>query len=371
MGKFKKTNKILLLSISVAALGMTAGCGTAGTAALSDPSAEEEEGKVLQITYTTEDETETRDEAFPENWGFYRLSDISYETVGVTEAPAVTLDMVKVTYSPIVLDSEEYAPDTSIEEDGVEYELSDMEVDSVEDVYVQEVSTYTDYSKKVTSSSVPQTKTASVVNEKTGATQEVVCQLSSVDRTGTALNESHIDIVFQEYDADTFVWGSYTIAKDEESPNLNGTALLKSVGLDTSSSYVTDVYWVGDAYESGGVIFRNARADVMTTGSTYRATYTGSITTTGTVYKMTYTGQKSTEAGTPVYEIAATAVYERNAAAVAGVSAAIVVLAVLIVVLLALLARKRNVQDGTNMQMIENHISNETEKEGDESWKNL
>lgn len=221
--------------------------------------------------------------------------------------------------------NEEYNFEESIKKEGASYQLSDVKyellskenkpgegrIQEIEyDSYVQEVTAYSDYEHVVSDETVPQIKSVSVTNEKTGMEESVECSLSGIDQIGKKWVDSYIHIQFQDYNSTSFEWQGIQIANHFSAEPLEGyeTELLESVGLTNQTGIVLRTYWTSDAYLESGVVYREAKADIKKEVPVYRVSYTGEINTPMEIREETYMSDEATV----VYHIKATAVYEKS-----------------------------------------------------------
>lgn len=239
-------------------------------------------------------------------------------------------------------------------EDGITYTYKSKKEEAavLEERYEQSVYGYTDFNKVVTKADVPATKRVTVTNEKTGLKETVTCNLSGIHPLTPVWESTYIDITFETYDADAYVWNGEVVEKNAD-PALDETKLLASVGADERTYKVKRIYWNGEAYEENGVLCRKARADVQRLTTYYRASYDGMIIEEeipGVKYILTYEGKQADgEAAGYIYEIEGTAVYKRdNITVFIAVGAGILIVAAGIVGILFLIAKKKQENEEKN-----------------------
>lgn len=350
----KKVVVMLLLFTMVSAVG----CGKS-VSDISDVSGSAEaSGDVSytqMISYETSDREEKRDDAFAQkvsvNGKTYRLKDVDYRVLDESkEMKTVTQNINSETY----FNDDTYVPEQSYEADGVTYTLSGISKVVVDGAYTQDVSGYDAYDHAVTSADVPQTKDITVKNEKTGEEQTVICQFTGISDRADTWESTHIDITFQDYSANLFAWNNMLVSKNDAEPGLDEKQLLASVGAEPSRYQVQSIHWSGQPYEQGGILYRNARAEVLRLVDWKQADYRGQIVMPGTVYTATYTAQVPADDVSAVYKIQATGNYVRDYTklVVLGASVGIAVLAVLIIAILFAVAKKRKEKDGTDGKQI-------------------
>lgn len=201
----------------------------------------------------------------------------------------------------------------TMEVEGVTYQLENVrEVES--SPFIQDVTAYTDFEYVVTSQSVPQSKTITVKNEKTGADEMVECNISNVNQIGKKWIDSYIDIQFKNYNSTSFDWQGLHIANNFSSAPLAGyeLQLLESVGLTSQTGTVKTTYWTSEAYIVDGVMCREARADISKEVPVYRANYNGQIKTPLVTQEAVYIGKGMVKSDNDEYTIKATAYYEED-----------------------------------------------------------
>lgn len=342
--KSKKLLSLLLITTSVLCV---AGCSGSTSTEKADSA---KNTITKKIVFQTDDINESRDDEFEgvikEDGKSYQLEKITYDLL---EKSPKEVEVTKNVESDILPMDQTYTPQETITEDGVTYTLvsTDTKESVLEEAYTQPVTGYTDYSYPISIGSAPATKDISVINARTGQQQTVTCSLTDVTRLSDEYEDTYIDIVYESYDADTFVWGDTLVSKNETTPEINNGQLLASVGADPNTYTVKNVYWTGQPYtDTSGVLCRNARADVQRKINYYRANYSGSINQeaiNGIQYISTYTGLSADENSGYTYEIQATAHYTpqsgQTALIIAGIG--IFIFAVLIIVLLYLLSKKK------------------------------
>lgn len=344
-----RRRKLLSLLLIVTSVLSAAGCSGSNSTEKSDHKNNE---VTRTIVFQTDDIDESRDDEFEavieEDGKTYQLKEITYDLIEKT--PNET-EVTKTVESDILPADQTYTPQETITEDGVTYTLvsTDTEESMLEEAYTQPVTGYTDYSYPISVGSAPATKDITVTDARTGQAQTVTCSLTDVTRLPAEYEDTFIDIVYESYDANTFVWGDTVVAKNEQTPEIDEGQLLASVGADPGTYDVQNVYWTGQPYtDANGVLCRNARADVRRQVNYYRANYSGAISqevVPGIKYTSTYTGSVADESGNAgyTYEIQATAHYTEQsghtALIIAGIG--IFLLVVLIIVLLYLLSRKK------------------------------
>lgn len=290
------------------------------------------------------------DEEIQGDSGKLILKDVSYEVL--SEEPVVKDTEVTLTKEK-VMDDESYEAPDEITQNGISYSLdkTDVKKNVVTQAHTQSVTDENVYERAVSSSDVPQTKSVTVKNEVTGEDEELECTLSAVERR-TSAESAYIPILFTDYDADYYYYGSGTVQHDDNAPALDDvyTQILTDAGYDPSLARITSISWDGEAYTgSDGVVYRNATGTVER--DVYVAVYEGSIVTDEEVqytYTSTYTGtkQEEDESGAVSYHVKATATYEEAETApqipvmlIVGIALAIA--AIVIALILFILAKKR------------------------------
>lgn len=283
-------------------------------------------------------------EVVEEDGKSYELQDVSYEVLEKKHLEKVE----KVVESEVMEEGTAYEPSKTLREGNFTYTLVKTEKleRSMEGEYTQLVTAFNEYDHPVGTGDVPQTKTISVLNQKTGQNQDVVCTLSGISTAGTMVRENQIRITFQEYDASEYEWNGNLLPRNDEVPPLAGyeSQLLESVGA-AEGSQITGLSWSGEPYEAEGVLYRDAVATVQQIVSLYRADYNGQIHEAeikGVVYRNTY--EAPDPQGEIQYEVKATAEYVKQSSPwvtylLTGVG--IIIFIGVVVLILILLAKKK------------------------------
>lgn len=302
--------------------------------------------KMLQRTYEyTADSPERKDGDFEQtvkkNGKTYQLSGIRYEVI--KKSPVTKKKQVSVTVLSKAADSAEAAIfEDTVNREGITYQIDRSSIKESGETHVQEVTAYEDYSSIVTRSSVPQTKTVSIVNEITGEEETVECSIQNITRLDDRWQDSYIDITFQGYDSGMFNWNGMqvSLASMGNTP-LAGyeTQLLASVGLSPDKARVMSTYWAGEAYSQNGTVCRNARADIQRAMPVYRVNYSGEIISN--VYEAVYNGiEEETVQGEYIYDMRATADYELKSHLTQYVTAGVVIVLLALMLILFIISRK-------------------------------
>lgn len=277
----------------------------------------------------------------------YQLVGVDYEILE-QENELVEEIVTHTEKSEFVVKGTEHQFAQSIEVEGVEYKLE--KVNEIErDPFIQDVAAYTDYEYVVTSQSVPQTKSITVKNEKTGLDEIAECRLSNVSQIGKKWVDSYIYIQFKDYDSTSFNWQGMKIANKFSSEPLAGyeQQLLESVGLTNQTGQVKKTYWSSEPYLVDGVMCRDARADILKEVPVYRANYGGQIQTPLVTKEAIYSGKKMIESNEAIYTIRATATYEidNTIQYVVGVTVFIFLIIILAVLILFVISKKKKGTD--------------------------
>lgn len=316
----------------------------------------EDKSVTKKILYVTDDKKETADAKFEQkikqDGKTYVLENISYQELEkVPKEKTVTKKIESETYP----EGQAWRPDQEIVEDGITYKLSQVteEKSVYKEAWSQPVTGYTDYSKPVTKADVPGTKQITVENAETGQMETVTCSISGIVQLPGEWENTYIDITYETYDADRFVWGNSVVGKNEATPEIDKTQLLASVGADDGTYRVGNVYWTGQPYtDPSGILCRDARADVQRLTAYHRVNYTGEIPhpeVPGIRYTAVYEGKRKDASAGYQYQMQATASYRPvfpAAVILAGVGIAIIILA-LIGILFLIARRKKEKEEKT------------------------
>ena len=127
------------------------------------------------------------------------------------------------------------------------------------------------------------------------------------------MESREMTITFSNYDAAYYEWNGTYIARNDETPPLDGYEDELLAYCDApAGSVITEYHWTGEPYTVDGVVYRDAAATVERQISTYRATYRGEIAAPEAepVYTATYTAPD--ENGRTELTVTATASYTQN-----------------------------------------------------------
>lgn len=295
--------------------------------------------------YTTTNKDETGIEfaqTLKKDGKSYKLGSVGYKILDKTPVKEKQ-EVTKTVESDLVKKTDEYTPDESITEDGIDFFLKDCTViDGSE--YTQDFTKSYDYLE--TDVSIPNNQVFTGTDEN-GNTVEINGKLAKQETLsdGEWLN-TDVTIQFDHYDTGVFEWQGGAIENNSANP-LEGhyDELLQAVGADTTNYRVLSTEWSGDAYESDGIVYRNAVAHVQYFVHYVRATYSGAIEYVK--YESTYQGTQEVDSADKYsYKIRATATYERVRALtttqiIIFTTIGIAVLAALVVLVLHVIAKKK------------------------------
>lgn len=275
-----------------------------------------------EIQYETTKKEDKREDEFPErieqDGGTYIRKQIDYKTVR-EEAIKNRVPVFLERKSSVLALDEDYSPDTSIEENGIAYELmqTSEKKKTLQQGYTQTVTGYSLYDSKAGAKRAADTKTIKAVDERSGEDVYVTCKKKGdVKKTAATWENTYIDVVFITYDATHFIWNGVIVEKNTKEP-LKGyyKELLESVGGNEKTYQVKDVFWNGKSYKNkNGVLCRRARASVRKKVPHYRVDYAGVRTVKavkGFIYTSTYAGLKEIDTGEVRYSVLASATYEK------------------------------------------------------------
>ena len=283
----------------------------------------------------------------------YKLGSVGYKILDKTPVKEKQ-EVTKTVESDLVKKTDEYTPDESITEDGIEYFLKDCTViDGSE--YTQDFTKSYDYLE--TDVSIPNNQVFTGTDEN-GNTVEINGKLVKQETLsdGEWMN-TDVTIQFDHYDTGVFEWQGGAIENNSANP-LEGhyDELLQAVGADTTNYRVVSTEWSGDAYESDGIVYRNAVAHVQYFVHYVRATYSGAIEYVK--YESTYQGTQEVDSADKYsYTIRATATYERVRALtttqiIIFTTIGIAVLAALVVLVLHVIAKKKEQKNSKEKKQI-------------------
>ena len=150
------------------------------------------------------------------------------------------------------------------------------------------------------------------------------------------------------YDAQFYAIGDKLVPYNEKAPAVQGfeADILRSIGLDPQSYTIDTAVWMGEPYQSGETLCRDAVANGRRYAANYRAVYESEVAlpdAQGWTAVATYEGESDILSGETEYTVQAVALYQRDDTLLIAVSISIAALILLaaIVVLLLLLMKKR------------------------------
>ena len=287
-----------------------------------------------EVEYQGRDKAQKADAYFQkkivEDGSTWNLQEIRYEIV--KEEPVMVSEPVTETVkSGVVNAGETYLPAETVSKEGITYKLSETTENEV----------------VVKAKSAPATKFVTATDRRTGEDISMKCGYVGITRKTDTWEDTHIDITFVSYDADTFQWNQVTVPKNRENP-LKGyeDQLLKSVGGSRDNYRIRNIHWAGRAYKNEkGVLCRNARAEVSKRTKHYRVNYSGESIVEdikGTVYTSVYTGLKETDSGERNYTIRAVAVYaKQRGIPVMGITLGLLLILLIVVGIVFILKKKQ------------------------------
>lgn len=315
------------------------------------------EGKELlkKSEYTTRSKQDKRHnfkEEIEENGKKYHLEKVTYQIK--KEVPVTTREPVAVTVTKKVKKGE-YKPQDSVEKDGVKCELQDTTEKEViiKKAYTRTVSGYSVYESAKEARNALATKEITAKDKKTGKTVTVLCGKQGIKKlSASSWKNTHIDITFISYDADTFRWGGITVKKSEKQP-LKGyeNQLLKSVGGNTKNYKVKSISWKGKAYRNAdGILCRKAVASVSKRVPHYQVSYQATQRIPeekGIVYTSTYAGLKEITTGETDYTMVTAGHYTEVESKNVPIVAITVGILLVVIMLVGILWIVRKKQSGT------------------------
>lgn len=305
-----------------------------------------------EVEYQGRDKAQKADAYFQkkivEDGSTWNLQEIRYEIV--KEEPVMVSEPVTETVkSGVVNAGETYLPAETVSKEGITYKLSETTENEVvvKNGYIRRVTGYLEYDSLEKAKSAPATKFVAATDRRTGEDISMKCGYVGITRKTDTWEDTHIDITFVSYDADTFQWNQVTVPKNRENP-LKGyeDQLLKSVGGSRDNYRIRNIHWAGRAYKNEkGVLCRNARAEVSKRTKHYRVNYSGESTVEdikGTVYTSVYTGLKETDSGERNYTIRAVAVYaKQRGIPVMGITLGLLLILLIVVGIVFILKKKQ------------------------------
>lgn len=307
-----------------------------------------------EIEYETADPEDRKETAFPERFEqdgtVYIRDHINYKTV--KETPVKEKKTVFMTkQSNVIQNAEEYSPKTSLQENGITYQLVRMsqKTKTLEKGYIQKVIGYSEYSSRQAARKAAKTKRVKAKDPRMGEVIYVPCKKTGkIEKTAPVWINTYIDIDFISYDADHFIWNGVLVKKNTVEP-LKGyyKELLQSVDGNDRNYKIQRISWRGKSFRNkNGVLCRKARAYVRKKTPHYQITYSGTRNikaVKGTVFTSIYAGEQEIDTGKKTYNILASATYqaEKGPVPVLAITLGILITILVVVGILFFLFPKR------------------------------
>lgn len=243
------------------------------------------------ITKTKQFQSESTDPTYDdfdktiiENGNEYELKNIDYKKIDTekkTEKKDKTTVITKngLSSKSYKVDSEASYYHDTVTVDGIDYSGTLVNVEYENHTKTNrkgEVSGTKNYGLRATKPTPPSTQSLSYYDSDTGQSYNVNAPLIRLETTDEKWQEyTYIDIVVSNYTDTQFMFNNKIVKH-------NGTTvlgkeyyneLLNMAGLTNGNYKVSSVSWTGNAYKSGNVKYRNARANIQAYSCAYTAYY--------------------------------------------------------------------------------------------------
>lgn len=272
---------------------------------------------------STEPSFDGFDEVITEDGNRYECKSVDYKLIDTKEKTekedkTTTIEKNGLSSKSYKVDSSASYYHETVTVDGKEYLGTLVKVDYDNHTKTNrkgEVSGTKEYGLRATKPEPPATKSLPYYDSDTGQSYNVDAPLTRLETTEEKWQSyTYIDIVVSNYTDTQFMFNDKIIKH-------NGTSvlgseyydeLLKMAGLSNGNYKISSVSWSGNAYKSGNVKYRNARANIQAYSCAYTAYYYKSFSLDDIpVYtaKLTYKYSEEDVVKT-TYTYKATATYE-------------------------------------------------------------
>lgn len=209
----------------------------------------------------------------------YELSDIQYKNNGLLKSGNTVSKTTIQTKTGLSSKSYAVGQTDLIYENGKEYTARIINVSyesNTEGDRWGEVSGSKDYGLQDEKPSVPDTMALDYFDSETGQSLIIDAHLTSLEQTSTQWQYySYIDIEVSNYTDSKYMFEDNVIKNDGRSvlPQRYYADLLTMAGMNDDKHRISSIYWLGDAYKSGSVRNRQARAEIQAFCASYTAHY--------------------------------------------------------------------------------------------------
>lgn len=233
---------------------------------------------------STEPSFDDFDKVITENDNRYEFKAVNYKLIDTEEKTekedkTTTIEKNGLSSKSYKVDSEASYYHETVTVDGQDYSGTLVKVDYDNHTKTNrkgEVSGTKEYGLRATKPVPPSTRSLPYYDSDTGQSYNVDAPLVRLETTDEKWqNYTYIDIVVSNYTDTQFMFNNKIIKH-------NGTTvlgseyydeLLKMAGLSGSNYKISSVSWSGNAYKSGNVKYRNARANIQAYSCAYTAYY--------------------------------------------------------------------------------------------------
>ena len=249
----------------------------------------------------------------------YELTDIEYKSNGTVESGKTVTKTTSRTVNGLSSKSYSEGQTDTITENGKEYKARIISVSydtNTDGDRWGEVSGSKDYGLQTEKPSVPDTMALDYYDSGTGQTLTINAHLTELEKTSSEWQYySYIDIEVSNYTDSKYMFEGNVISNNGRTvlPETYYSTLLSLAGMNDGNHRISSIYWLGDAYKSGSVRNRQARADIQAYSASYTAHYyekfsLDGITTYNAVIEYEYDAPVDDEQ--PIYKYTATATYK-------------------------------------------------------------
>lgn len=237
------------------------------------------------ITY----QTYSQDDDAMKHLGNVTIDGAEYSVKSVTEPKYIRKDSVKpetMTYTSEVWkgDGEEQKPETTIEQDGIVYQIENLyKEESKSEERTETKDATVAYTAVEYGVNIPTEKAVTFTDTDTKQEVTATIPLKSQEVTNEYWDSDfQFDITVSGYNADTYVFNSKEIPATDDLNNYKED-FLKALGLPSSKYKIDTITWNGDQYTEDGLVYRKAVGKGQKLVQDIEAVYEGEVTLPETV----------------------------------------------------------------------------------------
>lgn len=209
----------------------------------------------------------------------YQLNNIDYELLSADKKTEDVERETTVTKNNLTEKIYQIGQTDTVTVDGQNYRATLIDV-QYETIMKQqrygEVSGTKEYGLQTSKPTPPSTISLPYYDADTGRNYTISAPMTELKTTSSLWQDfTYIDIVVSNYTDSQFVFNGNVIKHNGDSvlPSNYYSELLSMAGFNDSKHKISSISWSGEAYKSGSVTYRNARANIQAYASSYTAYY--------------------------------------------------------------------------------------------------